>query len=190
MPPKKRKRWQPSPDGATQRSAGAKLFDHLLGIYVSGKQMSAKDLAIGCHYASEAGTKGAYWSSWGLPPGRPSGRYKEHVDRRLPSLGAMMKVTIPMNVRGRAHLTKAPTDVQLVYESISEEVQLDSECQDILLNGTHDEYCVMQTRAYQNHAHVQQCVDQTGKWPLPIAVYADSVRYSPLHAGRTDSVLG
>eukprot|EP00959_Pyramimonas_sp_CCMP1952_P257908 5389885-Pyramimonas_sp.AAC.1 len=78
------------------RTAGTALFDHLLGIYVSGRHMTAKDFAIGRHYCDIAGVGGAHWKWWGVSPGKPSGRYRDHVDRRLPPIGPMMKVRIPM----------------------------------------------------------------------------------------------
>eukprot|EP00959_Pyramimonas_sp_CCMP1952_P154784 3238307-Pyramimonas_sp.AAC.1 len=158
MAPKRlpRRMWKPSTDGAQQRLAGSDLFHHLVGIYVSGRQMTAKDLAVGCYFCARAGIGGAHWDWWGMAPGKQSGKYKDHVDKRMPAVGAMMKITIPMQVRGRAHLTKASTDVQLVFESISEEVLHDDVCRQTLEYGADDLNSVMLTRSYQNHAHVQQ----------------------------------
>eukprot|EP00959_Pyramimonas_sp_CCMP1952_P240211 5019624-Pyramimonas_sp.AAC.1 len=68
-------------------------------------------------------------------------------------MGPMMKVRIPMAVRGRAHLTAAHTDIQLVHEPLSEEVRTDIGCKTILKHGTYDADLVMMTRAYQNHEH-------------------------------------
>eukprot|EP00959_Pyramimonas_sp_CCMP1952_P129090 2699406-Pyramimonas_sp.AAC.1 len=83
-----------------------------------------------------------------------------------------------MAVRGRSHLTKTSTFVQLVFESISEDVKLSSETTRLLEEGTDDVQSVMMTRAYQSHPHVEQCLAETGKWPVPIALYADAARYS------------
>eukprot|EP00959_Pyramimonas_sp_CCMP1952_P325267 6808188-Pyramimonas_sp.AAC.1 len=96
----------PHADGERRRLGGASLFEHLMGVYALGKPMSAKDLAIACHFASEAGTPGAHWSIWGLGPGRQTGKYKQHIDELLPDPGPMYAATIPMAVRGKAHEKK------------------------------------------------------------------------------------
>eukprot|EP00959_Pyramimonas_sp_CCMP1952_P210654 4408367-Pyramimonas_sp.AAC.1 len=47
----------------------------------------------------------------------------------------------------------------------------------------------MLTRAYQDHALTKECLQETGRWPVPLGLYADCVRFTPIHAGRTDSIL-
>lgn len=179
----------PDPDGKVKRQAGVDLFELLLGIYASGRAMSAKDFAIACHYCDVGGMQGERWDLWGMPPGRQTGKYKTHIDKYLPGTGPLYTASLPMAVRGSFDQQKATTAFQMVYETLAEEVRNDIEIARILEHGTDDPNSVMCTRMYTQSAIVRDCVDSTGKWPLPIALYADAVRYTPLHAGRTDSVL-
>ena len=176
-------------DGAKKRSAGSQLFKHLLGIYLSGKTMSARDIAIACRLAHIGGMIGAPWADWGMSPNNQSGRFKHHVDAQMPDSDPLYSVEIPMVVRGEAHRSKDVMDFALVFKSLADEVANSKSMQTMLVEGCTGRDSVMTTRQYLEHQHVTRALDNDRNYPLPIALYTDAVRYTPLHAGQTDSIL-
>eukprot|EP00959_Pyramimonas_sp_CCMP1952_P412089 8635183-Pyramimonas_sp.AAC.1 len=42
---------------------------------------------------------------------------------------------------------------------------------------------------YRDNVLTKTCADETGRLPLPLAVYVDGVRFTALQAGRSDSIL-
>ncbi len=65
----------------TAEAASTELVDMLLTLYVQGR-MPAKQLCIMCHWAQHAGV-GSHAAALALPPGRPTGHYKRHLDAAL-----------------------------------------------------------------------------------------------------------
>eukprot|EP00959_Pyramimonas_sp_CCMP1952_P360943 7559381-Pyramimonas_sp.AAC.1 len=59
---------------------------------------------------------------------------------------------------------------------------------DILEKGPcGDPDCVLSVPCYQDHVCVERCVREAMKWPLPLALYIDGVRCTPICAGRYDN---
>ena len=61
--------------------ASTELVDMLLQLYLSGA-MTATSLSIMCYWIHHAGVEG-HVRDLAFPPGRPSGRYKRHIDAAL-----------------------------------------------------------------------------------------------------------
>eukprot|EP00959_Pyramimonas_sp_CCMP1952_P189425 3962503-Pyramimonas_sp.AAC.1 len=96
---------------------------------------------------------------------------------------------IPGRVRGHAQQPCMRTTFKLVYDSIAEEVDLSPSLQRALEFGDFSDDSPMSTRCYGCHVHTDECLNATGKYPIPLAVYLDGVRYTPLGAGKTDNIL-
>ena len=70
-------------DGLTeQQRAGNEFMELLLQQYLSGV-ITATCFCLLCHWASKAGLANESTASYGLPPGRASGKYKQHLDEKL-----------------------------------------------------------------------------------------------------------
>ena len=77
----------------------------------------------------------------------------------------------------------------LVFDSVAEEVRNSPSIQRLLEVGDKDGNSAMATRRYLSHPDTETCLNETGRFPMPIAVYLDGVRYTPLGAGKTDNIL-
>lgn len=70
-------------DGLTeQQTAGAEYMEVLLQQYFSGI-MTATVFCLLCHWGAKAGLDSEAAGKYGLPPGRSSGKYKQHLDEQL-----------------------------------------------------------------------------------------------------------
>eukprot|EP00959_Pyramimonas_sp_CCMP1952_P212421 4444483-Pyramimonas_sp.AAC.2 len=173
--------------GASERLAASTLFELLLGIYGSRKVLSARDFCVICHYLRECKAPGDQWAQHAKPPGDYSGSYKKFLDKRLPYGGPYYVATIPAHVRGQPQEKNREVPFRAVYNIISEEVRESSYIEDLLEgDGLDDPNCVMSLPSYQQNPMVAQALSETGRYPLPVALYADGVRYTPLSAGRVD----
>eukprot|EP00959_Pyramimonas_sp_CCMP1952_P158512 3315393-Pyramimonas_sp.AAC.1 len=60
------------------------LEEHVLRLYASSA-VSAKDVAILCHYCIESGVENENLRRWAMPPGKQSGACKRRTRAVLPS---------------------------------------------------------------------------------------------------------
>ena len=65
-----------------QEKAGAEFMELLLQQYFGGV-ITATLFCMLCHWASKAGLASQSATVYGLPPGRASGKYKQHLDEKL-----------------------------------------------------------------------------------------------------------
>ena len=133
------RKFRPLRDGGRSRRAGSKAFDLLLALYGSCKRMSAKDFCILCHHMTECGMVGGQWSTFALPPGKQSGKYKAKVDRNLPCAGPFYMASIASTVRNRAHVHQRQVTFRQVFRTIADEVRKSDDIRDILENGPMDD---------------------------------------------------
>ena len=69
-------------DGMSEQEQGAFEFLEVLLTEYYRSAMSAQTFCVLCHFASLGGLVGKA-SEYALPPGRSSGKYKQHLDDRL-----------------------------------------------------------------------------------------------------------
>eukprot|EP00959_Pyramimonas_sp_CCMP1952_P459239 9477927-Pyramimonas_sp.AAC.3 len=175
------------PNAAEKRKAGSRALDTLLAIYGSSKRMSAQDFCILCHYMSVCDVPGADWGKYASPPGKPSGSYKSHLDRRLPSSGPYYYADMPMRIRKQAHISSQRVPFRQVFRTIADEVKADPYVRDMLEEGREDDFdSILSLPSYLQNPIVQESMSRGGPLPLPLAVYMDGVRYAGQAAGRTD----
>eukprot|EP00959_Pyramimonas_sp_CCMP1952_P097027 2028168-Pyramimonas_sp.AAC.1 len=78
----------------------------------------------------------------------------------------------------------------LTYASVAKEFELSPNIGEILENGDYDnQNSPLNLPCYMENILTHKCAGETGKLPLPIAVYVDGVRFTALQAGRSDSIL-
>jgi hypothetical protein len=174
-------------DAARKRASGAMAFDILLELYGSCKKLSAKDFCILCFHLSRCDVAGGQWRTFAMPPNKQTGKYKQRLDKHLPGPGPLYSATLPATVRKKAHLRSRDIVFRQVYRTISDEVKSSSSVQAVLEQGPCDDPdSVLSLPCYTEHPLVESCVRDTGTWPLPLALYVDGVRYTPISAGRSD----
>lgn len=70
-------------DGMTdQQRAAFEFMELLLQLYFSGV-LTATNVCMLCYFAAKGGLANEPAAQYGLPPGRASGKYKDHLDERL-----------------------------------------------------------------------------------------------------------
>jgi hypothetical protein len=174
--------------GARKRAAGAKAFDMLLGIYASCKKLSAKDFCILAHYLNDSGMVGAPWARFSRPPGLQSGKYKRHLDKHIPEGGPFYTARLATTNRKTSHQTSRPIIFRQVFRTIHAEVTGRGDILQKLQDPDFDDVnCVLSVPAYRDHPLVKKNIEETGQYPLPLAVYIDGVRFTPIQAGRYDA---
>ena len=174
-------------DGARQRAAGSAAFDMLLALYGSCKAVSSKDVCVLCFYLRKCGVRGGQWGRFAMAPDKQTGKYKQLMDRHLPGPGPLYTAKLPATVRRNAHVRSRSIVFREVFRTVSDEVSSSPDTQAVLADGPCDDpTSVLSVPCYREHPLVRQCVDDTGKWPLPLALYIDGVRYTPICAGRSD----
>ena len=168
---------------AIRRENGNKLMMHLLSLYALTK-ISAKDLAIACHYAALAQVPGGNFDTYAVEPGQTSdGNYQKHLDKVLPSPGFLGSVRQPSMLRGKAARTTQHMPFLPIHEAIASEVRSNP---GLVEASEETEW----GEAYETHPLVVRARQQDLPPPLPVAIYVDAVRFSAAIAGRTDSVIG
>eukprot|EP00959_Pyramimonas_sp_CCMP1952_P455631 9471855-Pyramimonas_sp.AAC.1 len=193
-PPQRRRRRHVDPDTGgvdlDPRQAGAKIFELLLDMYSQCAPVSAKDVCVMCYYLNLANTEGAYFRDFGMAPGHQSGKYKSHLSKMLPKACPTTRVLVPSYVRGRAHHHTRDVPFTLTYASVVKEVRLNQRVLDLLASGDPDNLnSPLNLPCYSENILTQSCEQETGRLPLPLAVYVDGVRFTALQAGRSDSIL-
>ena len=174
-------------DGARKRAAGSAAFDMLLALYGSCKKVSSKDFCVLCFYLRTCGIAGGQWGTFAMSPDKQSGKYKQRMDKHLPGPGPLYTAKLPATVRRKAHVRSMNFVFREVFRTVSDELNSSPDTQAVLADGPCDDpNSVLSVPCYREHPLVRQCVDDTGKWPLPLALYIDGVRYTPICAGRSD----
>ena len=162
------------------------MFLHLYSVV----KLSAADFCILCHLCAKAGVKGGAFSVYAQGPDRPSGQYQRHLDSVLPGPGPLYWVPIPMQQK-RSNRAVRDVPFRAGFECLRREVEstpallqtLDSDPADRKQN-------VLDVPIYKSHPLVQKALAARERAPLPVAIYLDSVRYTSMIAGRSDSILG
>lgn len=104
-------------DAQRQRTAGAELMKWALTLYATSK-ISAKDFAIGCHWAQSAGVTGADFSMYAVAPGRASdGDYQSRLDKVLPMGVPLLYVNVPCMPPGAHERAVRVVPVAAAYEA-------------------------------------------------------------------------
>ena len=167
---------------AEQRAAGASLLKQNMTLYALGKT-SAADFAIQCHHCVLAGVHGAPFHLYGVPPGRQSGAYQQHLDKVIPPPSIQYTLIIPANVTRVERRAKFKCQVSLAYESIAAEIRKNPGILDKV------KYDAMPP-VYQQNKIVQDSIREGRRLPLPLALYTDGVAYTSAISGRADTVTG
>ena len=173
---------------AAQRQAGADLLVALLSLLALCK-LTAIDFCILCPYAALAEVPGADFAFYAYPPGMPTQRYQEHLDRVIPGGGPYYPVDVPTQLgngtRGVRSIPTSYVPAQLVAEFEG------NPAIGAALHGTSETVPdVMQTEGYNHNPLVVAARERGGPLPLPLAVYLDGVAFTSQLAGRSDTVIG
>ena len=172
-----------------QRAAGRKVFETLLALYSSRRAMTAKDLCVLMHDLGVCNTPGGEFKRFGLGEGKQSGKYKRHVDSLLPSSGPFYRASIPAKIQHKPWIKDKSVVFRAVWETLSAEINENLECQEFLeFGGEDDYYSFGSLPVYQNHPMVQKSLEESGQYPVPLALYCDGVRFTPQSAGRSDQI--
>lgn len=173
-----------------QRDAGEMVFDLLLGIYASKSAMSARQFCLICQGLSKCNTPGADWGKWGGNiSDKYSGSYKRHLNSILPGSGPYYKAMLPCSNAESPMVKSKETCFQMVWETMSAEVASSSSMQALMETGAEeDPSSVMSLPVYLQHPLVQRARESRESWPIPLGVYLDGVRFSPISAGRTNQM--
>lgn len=148
------------------------------------KKITAKDLAIVCHYCDKAHVQGADFKPYGLAPGQSSdGAYQRYLDRSIPPRGPLYILDIPSTMKGRGKRTAQPIPTSPLQEYIAEEIREDGT---ILTRAAATEW----PPCYHDNPVVIKAKAEGRPLPLPIVLYLDGVRFTAPLAGRSDSILG
>ena len=165
-----------------KRRAGADLLRHLLTMYAKCR-MSAKDFCITAHLQALAGTPGADWALYAVPPGRGSGNYQRQLDAVMPGPEAIYMVPTPCVTRRTSERAARTVATVAVHESIAAEIK--------------EEPAILQRVAemawppcYHEHPVVVAAACARRPPPVPLALYCDGVRYMAPLAGRSGSIVG
>ena len=74
-----------------------------------------------------------------------------------------------------------------VYKTVAREVLEAPWLLEMLKDGHGDDAdSVMSLPAYKSNPVVHRSLDETGLFPLPLGLYADGIRYTPVSAGRVE----
>eukprot|EP00959_Pyramimonas_sp_CCMP1952_P106029 2216875-Pyramimonas_sp.AAC.1 len=108
----------------------------------------------------------------------------------LPRTCPTTEVTMPCYVRGRADQRTREVPYMLTYASIAKEMSSSTDMMTILENGDYgNSNSPTNLPCYKDNVIAKQCIEDTGKMPLTVAVCMDGVRFAALQAGRSDSIL-
>jgi hypothetical protein len=174
--------------GRLERKYGSDAFRMVLGLYASKKAMSAKDFCLLSYFIGQCGTPGN-WKDYGRPPGLQSGKYKAHLDTLLPSAGPYYAASIPCSNRKNPLVKSKEILFRSVITVLSDEIANDEGCQRFMAGADQGNPCSPgATQAYKEHPKVIESVQKNGVFPIPLAVYCDGVRITPVSAGRIDNV--
>ena len=166
-----------------QRKAGAALYNHLLTTYALHKPLSAQHLAVACHYASEAGMRGADFGALALAPGAPTGHYQRKVDLVIKPFPHLYKVPTPIKAKGAYHRSVRDIPMNCLHEALAKEVHEDRSILE-------EVKCGQWPRQYWRHPVVVRALERGLPLPLPLAIYLDGVRFTAPLVGRSDTILG
>ncbi len=175
---------------AKHRSSGCDLFDLLLGIYATKKIMTAKDFCKICPFLTDLETPGAEWRDWGGSSGHHDDSfYKRHLDTKLPGSGPYYKALIPWGLQDAPVVKSKEVCFNMVWEHIAQEVRESHVIQELMRTGDENNFdSPMSLPVYTQNELTLKAKEETGMWPVPLALYLDGVRYTPLCAGRSSPV--
>lgn len=173
-----------------QRDAGEMVFELILGIYASKSAMSARQFCLICQGLAKCNTPGADWGKWGGNiSGNCSGGYKRHLNSLLPGSGPYYTAMLPCSGAESPMVKSKETCFQMVWETMSAEISSSSSMQAMMETGAEDDpSSVMSLPVYLQHPLVQRARESREPWPIPLGLYLDGVRFSPISAGRTNQM--
>ena len=150
--------------------------------------MSAKDFCIVAYYIRKLGAPGDVWNKCSLEPGRPSGRYRAHLRKVFPASGPYYRTKIPASSPSQPHIRSREVIFRQVHHSIAAEVVETDGMLELLSTGPapDDHSSVFNLPCYREHPLAKKSLEETGKFALPLGLYADGIRYTPVSAGRID----
>lgn len=173
--------------GQDARAAGAMVFELLLTIYASKKAMSAREFCLLNFYLGKCNMPGADFQRFGLDGNHQSGRYKRFLDARLPETGPFYVARIPVNLPASPVLKSKDVVFRDVMHLLSQEISESQACQDLIDYGAQDDpESFASLPCYLEHPLVRESLSRGEKWRVPIALYLDGVRFTPVCAGRVD----
>ena len=164
------------------RVAGANLLNLLLSWKAKG-QIQYCDLAQACYFAGGAGTPGADWQKYALPPGKQSGRYAQKLKDVLPSPGWTYKALVPVMKTQVEERTSRWVELNAVWEEIADDIRKDPQ----ILQAARDRTW---PRSYYRHSVVKEAQQQGRDLPLPFYTFIDGVAYSVQAGGRSYTITG
>ena len=174
-------------NAARARIAGSKAFDIILGLFATKKPLSAKDFCRLCRCMAEIGAPGADWKDWGGGSNLDESSAKRYLDARLPGSGPYYKAMIPCGITDSPFQKSREICFNQVWETMAQEVAESAHMQELMRDGATNNFSSpMSLPVYLENPLTQRSLAETGQWPLPLALYLDGVRFTPLCAGRSD----
>ena len=176
--------------GRRERQYSAEAFKMVLGLYASKKAVSAQDLCMISFFLGECRMPGE-WVAYGKPPGLQSGKYKQHLDTLLPSDGPYYSAEVPCYSKNNPLQKSKHMLFRSIITVVSDEIRHSQDCQRFMTGADLDNpLSPGATPAYREHPRVVQSIEHGKPLPIPLAVYCDGVRITPVSAGRIDSDRG
>eukprot|EP00959_Pyramimonas_sp_CCMP1952_P129138 2700431-Pyramimonas_sp.AAC.2 len=134
-----------------------------------------------------SGIPGERFRRIALRPGLQTGRYSKHLKRQFPKGGPYYRAQIPIYSKRDPSTKSRDVIFKNVYHSVAKEVLSSPNMMEMLKHGDGDnDDSVMSLPAYKSNRLVQRSLDETGSYPLPLGLYTDGIRYTPVSAGRVD----
>ena len=126
-----------------------------------------------------------------MDSGLQSGKYQAHLDRVLPQSENIVTIGVPMNQNRAPLRTIRHVPVQMVFDSLQDELEEDATIMEQLrLPADELPDGVLTTRRYCEHNQVAKAAAMGWDRPIPLALYVDGVTFKQAASGRSDTTLG